>query len=92
MSTVLTKAPTALTAPNQIVEVDGRDLAYRTFGTGPNLVLCVRLRGTMDMWDPLFLAWGIALVVGLCFAPAPTHSPAGARARLRTAPTSRMAR
>ncbi|KZC76017.1 hypothetical protein AYR46_20195 [Sphingobium yanoikuyae] len=55
MSTVLTKAPTALTAPNQIVEVDGRDLAYRTFGTGPNLVLCVRLRGTMDMWDPLFL-------------------------------------
>lgn len=46
---------TALTAPNQLVDVDGRTLAYRTFGTGPNLVLCIRLRGTMDMWDPLFL-------------------------------------
>jgi pimeloyl-ACP methyl ester carboxylesterase len=54
MATVIEK-PTALTAPNQTVEVDGRTLAYRTFGTGPNLVLCIRLRGTMDMWDPLFL-------------------------------------
>ncbi len=47
--------PTALTAPNQLIDVGGRTLAYRTFGTGPNLVLCIRLRGTMDMWDPLFL-------------------------------------
>lgn len=47
--------PTASTAPNQTVEVDGRTLAYRRFGTGPDLVLCIRLRGTMDMWDPLFL-------------------------------------
>lgn len=46
---------TALTAPNRTVEVDGRTLAYRTFGAGPNLVLCIRLRGTMDSWDPLFL-------------------------------------
>ncbi|AJP71154.1 alpha/beta fold hydrolase [Sphingomonas hengshuiensis] len=46
---------TALTAPNQTVDVDGRTLAYRTFGSGPNMVLCVRLRATMDMWDPLFL-------------------------------------
>lgn len=46
---------TALSAPNQIIDVDGRTLAYRTFGTGPNLVLCIRLRGTMDSWDPLFL-------------------------------------
>ena len=45
----------ALTAPNQLIEVGGRTLAYRTFGDGPNLVLCIRLRGTMDMWDPLFL-------------------------------------
>lgn len=50
-----TTAVTALTAPNRTVEVDGRALAYRTFGTGPNLVLCIRLRGTMDSWDPLFL-------------------------------------
>lgn len=54
MTDVLEK-PTALTAPNQLVETGGRTLAYRTFGTGPNLVLCIRLRGTMDMWDPLFL-------------------------------------
>jgi pimeloyl-ACP methyl ester carboxylesterase len=47
--------PTALSAPNQLIEVAGRTLAYRTFGTGPHLVLCIRLRGTMDMWDPLFL-------------------------------------
>jgi pimeloyl-ACP methyl ester carboxylesterase len=53
--TTLTEAITALTAPNQSIEVDGRKLAYRTFGAGPNLVLCMRLRGTMDMWDPLFL-------------------------------------
>jgi pimeloyl-ACP methyl ester carboxylesterase len=47
--------PTAVTAPNQLIETGGRTLAYRTFGTGPNLVLCIRLRGTMDNWDPLFL-------------------------------------
>ncbi|MGL4438579.1 MAG: alpha/beta fold hydrolase [Bosea sp. (in: a-proteobacteria)] len=47
--------PTALTAPNQSIEVGGRTLAYRSFGNGPHLVLCIRLRGTMDMWDPLFL-------------------------------------
>jgi pimeloyl-ACP methyl ester carboxylesterase len=46
---------TASTAPNQLVEVNGRTLAYRRFGEGPELVLCIRLRGTMDMWDPLFL-------------------------------------
>lgn len=46
---------TASTAPNQTVEVDGRTLAYRRFCSGPELVLCIRLRGTMDMWDPLFL-------------------------------------
>ncbi|MBU8537330.1 alpha/beta fold hydrolase [Falsiroseomonas tokyonensis] len=45
----------ALSAPNRIVETAGRSLAYRRFGTGPDLVLCVRLRGTMDSWDPLFL-------------------------------------
>lgn len=53
--TTATDKITALTALNQTVDVDGRTLAYRTFGTGPNLVLCIRLRGTMDSWDPLFL-------------------------------------
>lgn len=46
---------TALSAPNRFIETDGRRLAYRIFGRGPNLVLAVRFRGTMDVWDPLFL-------------------------------------
>lgn len=46
---------TALTAPNRFIEAGGRRIAYRRFGQGPELVLCVRLRGTMDVWDPLFL-------------------------------------
>lgn len=46
---------TALTTPNRSVEVNGRSLAFRRFGQGPELVLCVRFRGTMDSWDPLFL-------------------------------------
>lgn len=53
--TTATDKITALTAPNQTIDVDDRTLAYRTFGTGPNLVLCIRLRGTIDSWDPLFL-------------------------------------
>lgn len=43
------------TARTQFVEVAGRRLAYRRFGRGRPLVLCVRFRGTMDSWDPLFL-------------------------------------
>lgn len=54
MPDVLDK-PTALTASNQLIETGDRTLACRTFGTGPNLVRCIRLRGTMDNWDPLFL-------------------------------------
>ncbi|WP_232429253.1 alpha/beta fold hydrolase [Burkholderia ubonensis] len=42
-------------AATRFVEVAGRRLAYRTFGSGIPLVLCVRFRGTMDSWDPLFL-------------------------------------
>ncbi len=54
MNDVLEKSA-SLSAPNQLVDIGGRTLAYRSFGTGPNLVLCIRLRGTMDSWDPLFL-------------------------------------
>jgi pimeloyl-ACP methyl ester carboxylesterase len=42
-------------ARTQFVDVQGRRLAYRRFGSGRPLVLCVRFRGTMDSWDPLFL-------------------------------------
>ena len=54
MSTI-TSAASAVTAPNQHVEVHGRRLAYRSIGTGTPVVLCTRFRGNMDVWDPLFL-------------------------------------
>lgn len=45
----------AVTAPNQFVEINGRRLAYRSIGTGRPIVLCTRFRGNMDVWDPAFL-------------------------------------
>jgi len=45
----------AITAPNQFVESNGRRLAYRSIGTGKPIVLCTRFRGNMDVWDPAFL-------------------------------------
>ncbi|AZF06406.1 alpha/beta fold hydrolase [Pseudomonas sp. R5-89-07] len=42
-------------AATQFIDINGRRLAYRTFGSGTPLVLCVRFRGTMESWDPLFL-------------------------------------
>lgn len=45
----------ARTAPTQRILVGGRTLAYRRFGQGPPLVLCLRFRGVMDVWDPAFL-------------------------------------
>lgn len=50
----MTTSP-SLNAATQYAEVAGRRLAYRTFGSGQPLLLCVRFRGTMDSWDPLFL-------------------------------------
>jgi pimeloyl-ACP methyl ester carboxylesterase len=45
----------AVEAPNQYVETGDRTIAYRKFGEGPPIVLCLRLRGVMDVWDPGFL-------------------------------------
>jgi pimeloyl-ACP methyl ester carboxylesterase len=42
-------------APNRTVDVAGRNLAYRSIGTGTPLVLGTRFRGNMDKWDPAFL-------------------------------------
>ncbi len=47
--------PSAITAPTQFAEVNGRKLAYRLVGTGAPLMLCVRFRGVLDVWDPAFL-------------------------------------
>lgn len=54
MSTQLEKV-SARTVPTQFVEAGGRTLAYRRFGEGPPLVMCLRFRGVMDDWDPAFL-------------------------------------
>lgn len=50
-------APAALAATlaPRTVETGGRTLAYRDMGSGRPIVLCLRFRGTMDDWDPLFL-------------------------------------
>lgn len=45
----------AVTAPTQFVMIDGRRIAYRVLGDGPPLILCNRLRGVLDVWDPAFL-------------------------------------
>ena len=45
----------AIDAPNQFVETNGRKLAYRSIGQGKPILLCTRFRGNMDLWDPAFL-------------------------------------
>lgn len=45
----------AVSTPNQFIDVGGRTLAYRSIGAGKTIVLCARFRGGMDIWDPLFL-------------------------------------
>lgn len=46
----------AVTAPTQFVTVkSGHQLAYRSVGSGPALVLANRFRGTLDTWDPAFI-------------------------------------
>lgn len=45
----------AISAMTKFASVKGRTLAYRTLGSGPPIVLCLRLRGVLDSWDPEFL-------------------------------------
>ena len=52
---ITTTDASAIAAPNQFVEVRGRNIAYRRIGSGKPLVLCTRFRGNMDVWDPAFL-------------------------------------
>src|SRR6266480_4881644 len=42
-------------APTEFVELEGRTLAYRSIGAGPEIIWCNRFRGTLDSWDPAFL-------------------------------------
>ena len=45
----------AITTPTLFVHTRGRRLAYRSIGSGTPLILCVRFRGVLDVWDPAFL-------------------------------------
>ncbi|RKE36978.1 pimeloyl-ACP methyl ester carboxylesterase [Paraburkholderia sp. BL23I1N1] len=45
----------AVDAPTLYAETNGRTLAYRSIGNGEPLILCVRFRGVLDVWDPAFL-------------------------------------
>ena len=49
------KRPSAVDAPTMLAGTRGRSLAYRSIGSGEPLILCVRLRGVLDVWDPAFL-------------------------------------
>jgi pimeloyl-ACP methyl ester carboxylesterase len=51
----MTNSHNAATVPTQFIDVSGRHFAYRTIGEGIPLLLCLRFRGVMDMWDPAFL-------------------------------------
>lgn len=46
---------TASTSPTKFADLGDRKIAYRKFGSGMPLVLNIRFRGTIDLWDPLFL-------------------------------------
>ncbi len=37
--------------PKSVVQVDDVQLAYRTFGEGPPLLMVMGFAGTMDLWD-----------------------------------------
>lgn len=46
---------TSADVPTEFVDIGSARLAYRSLGSGSDLVLCTRFRGTMDSWDPAFL-------------------------------------
>ncbi|RYZ52446.1 MAG: alpha/beta hydrolase [Sphingobacteriales bacterium] len=46
----------AINAANQLVETPTGTVAYRKIGKGSPIILCNRFRGTLDNWDPKFLA------------------------------------
>ena len=45
----------AISTPTRFVESGGRRLAYRSVGEGTPIILCVRFRGVLDVWDPAFI-------------------------------------
>lgn len=53
--TTMIESRGAVAAPTQFVDVEGRKIAYRSIGAGTPPILCNRLRGVLDVWDPAFL-------------------------------------
>ena len=53
--TMISTSVSAIDAPTQFAESNGRQLAYRSIGEGEPMVLCNRFRGILDSWDPAFL-------------------------------------
>lgn len=53
--TTMIESRSAVAAPTQFVDIKGRKIAYRSIGAGTPLILCNRLRGVLDVWDPAFL-------------------------------------
>lgn len=49
------KSTLAIDARTQYAAGDGKRLAYRSIGQGHPVILCNRLRGILDSWDPAFL-------------------------------------
>jgi pimeloyl-ACP methyl ester carboxylesterase len=45
----------AINARTQFATGSGRKIAYRSIGQGTPVILCNRLRGILDSWDPAFL-------------------------------------
>ncbi len=39
----------------KLVHVNGVDLAYKIYGDGPPVILCMGYAGTMDMWSPVLI-------------------------------------
>ncbi|RYG11743.1 MAG: alpha/beta hydrolase [Chitinophagaceae bacterium] len=45
----------SILAVNQYIQVTSAKIAYRVIGQGDPILLCNRLRGIMDTWDPAFV-------------------------------------
>jgi pimeloyl-ACP methyl ester carboxylesterase len=52
---MITLERSATNAPNQFIDVNGRTLAYRSVGIGQPILLAIRFRGNLDLWDPAFI-------------------------------------
>lgn len=50
-----TKSVSAVNCRTKFAVLDKKKIAYRTIGQGKPIILCNRLRGILDSWDPAFL-------------------------------------